>query len=88
MDTNHNSHGRTRIPASLQAVFLASNRGKEVHKPPPGQVCSKVFFTNWYMQRKSTITKRTVASGARQASRDTKRELKAPGKNAKVRAKH
>lgn len=25
----------TRIPADLQAIFLASNRGEEVHKPPP-----------------------------------------------------
>lgn len=35
--------GRSRIPATLQAVFLASNRGKEVYKPPPDQVASKAF---------------------------------------------
>lgn len=33
----------TRIPVGLQAVFLASNRGQEVHKPPPGNVASRVF---------------------------------------------
>jgi hypothetical protein len=32
-----------RIPASLQAVFLASNRGHEVHTPPPRKVAFKVF---------------------------------------------
>jgi hypothetical protein len=33
----------SRIPVALQAVFLASNRGQEVHKPPPGNVASRVF---------------------------------------------
>lgn len=35
-----------RIPVALQAVFLASNRGKEVHQPPPGCVASQVFPRN------------------------------------------
>ena len=38
---------RERIPRTLQGVFLASNRGKDVHQPPPQQVASKVFFKNW-----------------------------------------
>jgi hypothetical protein len=33
----------TRIPQSLQAVFIASNRGNDVTQPPPGKVASKVF---------------------------------------------
>jgi hypothetical protein len=32
-----------RIPASLQAVFLASNRGHEVNTPPPKKVAFKTF---------------------------------------------
>eukprot|EP00977_Amphora_coffeiformis_P000844 scaffold184_cov179-Amphora_coffeaeformis.AAC.3 len=32
-----------RIPVALQAVFLASNRGKEVNEPPPGCIASKSF---------------------------------------------
>ena len=32
-----------RIPVALQAVFLASNRGKEVNEPPPDCVASKTF---------------------------------------------
>jgi hypothetical protein len=34
----------SRIPAVLQAVFLASNRGKVVHEPPPNRMASRVFF--------------------------------------------
>lgn len=48
----------TRIPFALQAVFLASNRGKEVHKPPPDHAASKVFFRNWLFQRKSNSSKK------------------------------
>jgi hypothetical protein len=32
-----------RIPVALQAVFLASNSGKEVHTPPPERVAMKSF---------------------------------------------
>lgn len=34
----------SRIPISLQAVFLAANRGDEVEKPPTDRVASKVFL--------------------------------------------
>lgn len=34
---------KSRIPVALQAVFLASNRGEEVHKPPPGRVANGIF---------------------------------------------
>jgi hypothetical protein len=47
------SSRQSRIPFTLQAVFLASNRGNEVHKPPPEKVASKVFFRNWLFQRQS-----------------------------------
>lgn len=32
-----------RIPRSLQAVFVTSNRGRDVNKPPPQKVAYKVF---------------------------------------------
>lgn len=35
---------RTRIPSTLQAVFLASNRGSEVHKPPPKRDADRTYF--------------------------------------------
>lgn len=44
----------SRIPLALQAVFLASNRGNEVHQPPPDKSASKVFFGNWLFQRRGT----------------------------------
>jgi hypothetical protein len=45
---------QSRIPVALQAVFLASNRGKEVHKPPPEKAANKVFFRNWLFQKASS----------------------------------
>jgi hypothetical protein len=41
----------SRIPASLQAVFLASNQGVEVTKAPPSGVGSKTFQI-WVPQRR------------------------------------
>ena len=40
----------SRIPLSLQAVFLASNRGKEVLKPPPEKAAHKTYFRSWIFQ--------------------------------------
>jgi hypothetical protein len=52
MNTQGNNNSRQgRIPATLQAVFLASNRGKEVNSPPPAKVASKVYHRNWLFQR-------------------------------------
>jgi hypothetical protein len=54
MNNQSNSRSRQgRIPATLQAVFLASNRGKDVNKPPPEKAASKVYFRNWLFQRQA-----------------------------------
>ena len=45
-------HRPVRIPTSLQAVLIASSRGKEVNDPPPSGTASKVFFRNWRFQQK------------------------------------
>ena len=37
----------SRIPLALQAVFIASNRGKNVDKPPPERAAHKTYFRNW-----------------------------------------
>lgn len=42
-----------RIPSTLQAVFLASNRGRDVNKPPPGAVAHREFFRSWWGKKKS-----------------------------------
>jgi hypothetical protein len=34
---------KSRIPMALQSIFLASNRGKEVHVAPPQQIAMKTF---------------------------------------------
>jgi hypothetical protein len=34
---------RRRVPLSLQAVFVASNRGQNINAPPPGNVAIRVF---------------------------------------------
>jgi hypothetical protein len=44
--------GTKRIPSTLQAVFLSSNRGKDVRKPPPEKIASKMLSRNWFFQRK------------------------------------
>jgi hypothetical protein len=53
MNQDNNRSRQGRIPATLQAVFLASNRGKDVNKPPPAKVASKVYFRNWLFQRQA-----------------------------------
>jgi hypothetical protein len=57
--------GTKRIPSTLQAVFLASNRGKDVHKPP-----SKMFSRNWFFQRKAGVENRKVSSKSRLMEED------------------
>ena len=52
----------SRIPLALQAVFLASNRGKEVHQPPPDKSASKVFFGNWLFQRRGNGKQKEAVS--------------------------
>lgn len=55
---------KPRIPAALQAVFLASSRGNQVHKPPP-KVDKKVdkrssWFSSWGQSSKMTKKKEPV----------------------------
>jgi hypothetical protein len=45
-----------RIPATLQAVFLASNRGFTVNKPPPGKVANRVFFRGLFASKREAST--------------------------------
>lgn len=42
----------SRIPKTLQAVFLASNRGNDVDKPPPKQVAFRTFFRSFLGKKK------------------------------------
>lgn len=51
--TASNPH-RSRIPTSLQDVFLASNSGIDVHKPPPDSAASKTFLRDWLFHDRTT----------------------------------
>jgi hypothetical protein len=82
MDAKDNTrHHPGRIPATLQAVFLASNRGKEVDKPP--KTASKVFFRNWLFQRQTgSKDKRGSLFGGSDKSRNEKMSASPPKKDA------
>lgn len=86
-----------RIPEALQQVFLASNRGKEIHKPPPGNVAVKVFKRTWFWQKKSSITRTTIDTvssaavvnkkGSKSESRRTDKSKKSKGDKDKDKKK-
>mmetsp|Transcript_11422 Transcript_11422/g.31543 ORF Transcript_11422/g.31543 Transcript_11422/m.31543 type:complete len:442 (+) Transcript_11422:219-1544(+) len=59
---------RHRIPLALQAVFLASNRGREIHKPPTNGDANKVFVRNWLFQRRKPAEKMVAPTRAPKAS--------------------
>jgi hypothetical protein len=44
-----------RVPFTLQAVFLRSNRGKEVHQAPPQRAAQRSFFQNRIFKRSSRL---------------------------------
>ena len=51
-----------RVPASLQSIFIAANRGKVVSKPPPNQVASRRFRTWFAAPRTKVPTTATTTS--------------------------
>lgn len=53
MVSGGNTKRQSRIPTALQSVFLASNRGNNVNKPPPDHSAQKVFYRNWFFQRQA-----------------------------------
>jgi hypothetical protein len=73
-DNNNSRQGR--IPATLQAVFLASNSGSEVNKPPPASVASKVFFHDWLFQRQAESKERDAHSLRKRKVKKLKKKTK------------
>lgn len=63
---------RSRIPATLQMVFLASNRGKDVNKPPPERVASKVFLYGWIFGSKPKPKNLSAKSPAKREDSKTR----------------
>lgn len=57
----NNIKQRNRVPASLQTVFLASNRGLDVCIPPPGNIAARAFksilqYTRPKIRKQQSIT--------------------------------
>ena len=46
-----------RIPASLQAIFMASNKGEEVYVPPTDNSANRVYRRNRSEDGKAVIVK-------------------------------
>lgn len=80
MSANHKKH--SRIPHTLQSVFLASNRGRKVDKPPPNCLGTRVFRT-WSKKRPTADQKIIVATPATPLAR--KRYESMGSKKIKVR---
>jgi hypothetical protein len=53
---------KSRIPLALQAVFLASNRGHDVHEPPPAQTANRSFGRFWKRRGAMTGPKPTATA--------------------------
>jgi hypothetical protein len=69
----------SRIPSTLQAVFLASNRGKDVNAPPPQRVAFKTFFRGWLGRSDSKNKKQQKGGGKckpEHAKKKQKKEVK------------
>jgi FMN-dependent NADH-azoreductase len=45
--------GKGRIPLALQAIFIASNRERDVKRPPPPKSASKTFLRSFLKTLKS-----------------------------------
>jgi hypothetical protein len=58
----------SRIPTTLQQVFLSSNRGNNVDKPPPMKVANRMFRTFWSKAFSSNSTGNTKKSNTEQTN--------------------
>jgi hypothetical protein len=58
------SSERQRVPLSLQALFLASNRGQIINSPPPGNVAIRVFRSIFHRTISNRSSRRTICIDA------------------------
>ena len=54
-----------RIPASLQAIFMASNQGQEVYTPPADNSAFKVYGLSSKDKKKPLLAKFASSSGVK-----------------------
>lgn len=76
-DTNIKRGNGLRIPKTLQAVFVTSNRGRDVHKPPPQKVAYKVFKNFMGIGKKKKESQPEQVNDSKKRSKKTK-DLVAP----------
>lgn len=50
----------SRIPTALQHVFIASQKGEEVHHPPPGRLASTTFFRSFGLRFPPQILRQSL----------------------------
>lgn len=96
-DAYNRSNEGTRIPLSLQAVFLSGNRGQEVNTPPPDASAMKLFtvhhnnaqgssrwppFRSW--SSIASFSRNTVAPVSVSTEKDTKMSFVRKVKRSKV----
>jgi hypothetical protein len=76
----------SRVPLALQAVFLASNRGQEVHKPPPTAVLKT---RKWFWQRRTPTAETPRPQKPKRVSRrEARRQAAAAAKQEQEQAKN
>ena len=76
----------SRIPLALQAIFLTSNRGKDVNTPPPQKVAFKTFFRGWLGSSESKNVKNAKKLAlTTESSKQAGKSTITPKKKKKVR---
>jgi hypothetical protein len=70
---------QSRIPASLQAVFLASNRGIDVHQVPSDKAANKTFrFGSIVTPASPTSVTATIVEGSHTVFAESRNQLCLP----------
>ena len=59
---------KPRVPTDLQEIFLASNQGEEVHKPPPSKSAFRVFKSTFKAGIKRFKVRKETGKAPRSAS--------------------
>jgi hypothetical protein len=82
--------GNTRIPMSLQAVFLNGNRGHEVNIPPPDTSAMKIFRSGRWRQLRawSFSMPRAVTTAQDTLELEAKRKVKTRKKLKRSKVSH
>jgi hypothetical protein len=87
MNTSSNHSRRGRIPAALQAIFLASNGGQEVHEPPKN-LGFKVFSRILGGKSKAQVYDKSVILESSPENDEVRQNALAPPYYNRKKARH